>query len=98
MAMAGDGPCLVCNAPATIADWTPSQEWLSVEGCGCGDFFISKGLWGARLLSMQAPKREELAKCIRAWRAQGDEAWVTAAGNRMTGPIAIVSVQPFLDP
>ena len=57
MVTAGAGPCLVCNAPATIADWTPIQEWLSVEGCGCGGFFISKGLWGARLVGMRVAER-----------------------------------------
>jgi hypothetical protein len=91
-----DGPCLVCQAPATIADWTPIQEWLSVEDCSCGGFFITKALWSARLVGMRAPEREELAERIRTWRARGDEAWVTAAGNRVTGPLVIASVRPSL--
>jgi hypothetical protein len=60
------GPCLLCTAPTTIVDWTPIPEWLSVEGCGCGGFFISKGLWNLRLVSMRVPEREELAERIRA--------------------------------
>jgi hypothetical protein len=34
-----DGLCPVCLTPATIADWTPIQEWLTVEGCSCEGFF-----------------------------------------------------------
>ena len=98
MVMTSEGSCLVCNAPATIADWTPIQPWLTVEGCGCGGFFVSKGLWDSRLVSMRVRERDELAERIRAWRARGDEAWVTAAGNRVTGPIVIASVRPSLDP
>ena len=97
MVTTADGLCLLCDAPATIADWTPIQEWLTVEGCGCGGFFISKGLWASRMASMGALEREELAERIRTWRARGDEAWVTAAGNRVTGPIVIASVRPSLD-
>ena len=69
------------------------QEWLSLEDCSCGRFFITKALLG---LAIGREARDELAE-RRTWRARGDEAWVTAAGNRMTGPIVIVSVRPPLD-
>jgi hypothetical protein len=81
-----DGPCLVCLAPATIAEWTPIQEWLTVEGCECESFFVSKNLWSSRLVRLPAWERQELAERIRTWRLRGDEAWVTTVGNRMTGP------------
>jgi hypothetical protein len=65
------GPCLLCTAPAIIADWTPMPEWLSVEGCGCGGFFISKDLWNLRLVSMRVPEREELAERLRTGACEG---------------------------
>ena len=68
------------------------------RGVRLWSFFISKDLWNLRLVSMRVPEREELAERIRAWRTRGDEAWVTAAGNRVTGPIVIASVRPSLDP
>jgi hypothetical protein len=93
-----DGPCLVCLTPATITDWTPIREWLTVEGCGCEGFFVSKNLWGSRLVRLRAWERQELAERIRAWRLRGNEAWVTTVGNGMTGPIVITSLRPSLDP
>ena len=98
MVTTSDGPCLVCLTPASIADWTPIQEWLTVEGCGCEGFFVSRNLWRSRLVRLPAWERQELAERIRAWRLRGDEAWVTTVGNHMTGPIVITSLRPSLDP
>ena len=52
MVTTSDGPCLVCLTPASIADWTPIQEWLTVEGCGCEGFFVSRNLWRSRLVRL----------------------------------------------
>jgi hypothetical protein len=30
----------LCARAATIADWSPVQDWLTVEGCTCGGFFV----------------------------------------------------------
>jgi hypothetical protein len=61
-----------------------------------GGLLHLQDLWNWRLVRMPVPEREELAE--RTWRTREDEAWVTAAGNRVTGPIVIASVRPSLDP
>ena len=43
-------PCPLCGHAATVTDWRPSHlDWLVVEGCACGDFFVSAALFEERL-------------------------------------------------
>jgi hypothetical protein len=91
MVMTGDKSCALCTHPATVLDWTPLTEWVVVEGCLCGGFFIAKPLWAQRIPSMPPAEREELGTRIRSWRARGDEAWVAALHSSGNSPIVIVS-------
>jgi len=71
------GLCALCTSAATITDWGPVQDWLAIEGCPCGGFFIEKSLWDGRLLTMPTSDREAFAARLRAWRATRREAWVS---------------------
>jgi hypothetical protein len=94
-----DGSCALCTRPATIADWGPIhpiQEWLTVEGCPCGGFFVWKSLWHLRLLRMPKAKRGALAARVRDWRAGGREAWISTADGTLDGPLVISPGRPAL--
>jgi hypothetical protein len=77
MVTAAPESCAVCASPATITDWRPFEDWLAVQGCPCNGFFITKWLWAGPLRRMLRPNREALGLRIRAWRANGREAWVS---------------------
>src|SRR5262249_625246 len=32
--------CPVCRGSATLTDWRPALEWMSVEDCRCRGFFV----------------------------------------------------------
>jgi hypothetical protein len=77
MVTAATASCTICASPATITDWRPLEDWLVVEGCLCNGFFIRKWLWAGRLRRMLKSDRKTLSARIRAWRANGREAWVS---------------------
>jgi hypothetical protein len=75
-------PCPLCGYAATVTDWRPSHlDWLVVEGCGCGDFFVSAALFEGRLPRLSAEERQTLSTRIRWFRAKGVEAWCTTTAD-----------------
>jgi len=82
MVTAATETCAVCASPATITDWRPLEDWLSVEGCPCNGFFIRKWLWAGQLRRMLRPDRAALSARIRAQRANGGEAWVSTEDGK----------------
>jgi hypothetical protein len=94
MVTAAPAVCALCRHPATIADWTPIQAWLAVEGCPCGGFFIWKTLWEERLPGMAEMECQELAARIRNWRAGGREAWISTTDGTLTGLLVVFPERP----
>jgi hypothetical protein len=94
MVTAAAGLCPMCRNAATVADWTPIQAWLAVEGCPCGGFFIGKILWEERLPGMAKTECLELAARIREWRAAGYEVWISTTDGTVHGPLFLSSVMP----
>ena len=89
------GSCWICAGPATITNWTAIGDWLTVEDCACGGFFVLATLWDQRMLRMLTPERQDLAERLRTWRGRGDEAWLaTRSRDGAGGPIVIASEQP----
>lgn len=88
--------CALCDSPATITDWTPIHDWLTVEGCSCGGFFVWTGVWDWRLHAMPEPERQRLAARVRSWRASGREAWIATPDGQLMGRIGIFLERPVL--
>jgi hypothetical protein len=84
----------VCARAATIADWSPAQDWLTVEGCTCGGFFVWKGVWEFRIPNLTEGERQDLAVRVRSVRAKDREAWISTADGTLTGPLVIQADRP----
>jgi hypothetical protein len=82
--------CPLCGEAAIVTDWRPSRlEWVVVEGCACGDFFVSAAVFKDRLPWMSHPEREALVARIRWFRSKGIEAWCTTIDGTVDGPLDI---------
>jgi hypothetical protein len=89
MVTTAPGTCVLCTRAATITDWSPVQDWLTVEGCPCGDFFVWAGLWRQRFPGMPERERQELAARVRDSRAGGHEAWLSTEDGTLASSIVI---------
>jgi hypothetical protein len=93
--MASEAPssCPVCTHSATVTDWRPRLDWLVVEGCPCGGFFVWAPLIdGLRRLS--AAERSDLAATIQGFRAMNHEPWLTSADGGIFGRPVILTERP----
>ena len=88
-------PCPVCEAPALVLDWSPSVEWLVVEGCPCNGYRIRADLVAtARLKKLAPAERNGLQGRIHAMHASGRLAWVDTKTGTMRGPLVVLAAQP----
>ena len=94
MVNAATGSCALCTDAATITNWSPIREWLTVEGCSCRGFFVWTGVWYLRLPKMSEADRGSLAGQVRDWRASGREAWISTADGTLTGRLVVFSERP----
>jgi hypothetical protein len=84
------GTCPLCGRAAIITDWRPTHlDWVVVEGCSCGDFFVSAPLFEHRLPRLAESERQALTSRIRWFRAKGAEAWCTTPDGSVDGPLDI---------
>jgi hypothetical protein len=81
--------CPLCGQAATVTDWRPSVDWVVVEGCGCGGFFVSAPLFEGRLSTLSEADRRALALRIRWFRAKKREAWCVTTDGSGSGPLDI---------
>jgi hypothetical protein len=88
------GPCPLCGEWAIHVDWWPTADWIVVEGCACGGFFVAAHLVRARLPDLPAANREALAESVQKFRAMGEEAWCTTTDGRASGPLVIRTERP----
>jgi hypothetical protein len=51
--------CPVCEGPATLTDWRPRLDWMAVEDCPCGGFFVWTPLLDEGRLARLAPEDRE---------------------------------------
>jgi hypothetical protein len=86
--------CPLCRQVASVTDWRPGLDWLVVEGCGCGDFFVAAAIYDHRLPSLSDADRRDLAARIRWFRAKGCEAWCTTADGTAAGTLQIRDERP----
>src|SRR5688572_11260681 len=96
MVTVATGSCALCRGSATIADWSPRHDWLTVDGCACLGFFVWNGVWNPRLPGMAERERKALATQVRDWRAGGREAWIFTEDGTLTGPLVILPERPSL--
>lgn len=88
--------CPLCGLAATVTDWRPGVDWVVVEGCACGGFFVSAPLFEGRLATLSEADRRALALRIRWFRAKGREAWCVTTDGSGTGPLDIREGAPPL--
>jgi hypothetical protein len=88
--------CPVCEGPATLTDWRPRLDWMAVEDCPCGGFFVWTPLLDEGRLARLAPEdREILSQRLRHLRAtQTTEAWLTTRDGTVMGALLIRTVRP----
>jgi hypothetical protein len=86
--------CPLCGWLTTVTDWRPSVDWLVIEDCQCGGFFLWAGLPNERLMRLSRDTRERLALRVRGLRASGREAWCTTEDGTATGPLVVRTARP----
>jgi hypothetical protein len=87
-------PCPICGLPAIVTDWRPRLEWIVVEDCSCGGFFLWTGLPQDRLANLSAADRDDLAARIRKFRAMGHEVWGATTDGTPHGPLVVRTARP----
>ena len=86
--------CPLCSHVVTIADWSSLPDWLTIEGCPCGGFFLWKAVFEFRLPHMSDVERQNLAFRVRSLRVKNREAWVSTADRTVNGPLVVESDRP----
>jgi hypothetical protein len=86
--------CPLCSHPATVTDWRPRLDWITVEGCPCGGFFVEARILEGRVPGLTAADRVDFAVRVRVFRAMGHEAWWTTLDGTETGPLVIRGERP----
>jgi hypothetical protein len=88
-------PCPVCETPARVLDWSPSVEWLVIEGCACEGYRIRADLVAnRRLKNLGLAERRGLQGRIHAMHASNRVAWVDTVTGAVRGPLVVLAVQP----
>ena len=79
-------PCPVCRGSATLTDWRPHLNWMTVENCPCDGFFVWTPLLDdGRLDRLTQEDRETLSQRIGHLRLTESEAWLTTPGRHRDG-------------
>ena len=87
--------CPVCRGPATLTDWRPHLNWMTVEDCTCDGFFIWTPLLDdGRLDRLTSEDREILGQRLRHLRATESEAWLATRDGTVMGALIIRTVRP----
>jgi hypothetical protein len=94
MARETPGSCPICNHAASVTDWRPRLDWVAVEDCPCGGFFVWARLLELRLPRLSPTERVALAADIPRFRAMNKEAWLTTANEGVFGPVVILTQRP----
>ncbi len=88
--------CPVCTGPATLTDWRPNADWMTVEGCACLGFFVWTSLLDeGRLSRLTLEDRKILSERVRDLRATQTEAWLTTRDGTVMGALIIRTVRPY---
>jgi hypothetical protein len=84
--------CPLCRQRATVTDWRPRADWLAIEGCSCGGYFLRAGLLSGGLGS--PAERLALAVSVRGFRAMDREVWLAMADGATGGPLVVRTERP----
>src|SRR5262245_56667130 len=84
----------LCSQPATVTDWRPDLDWITVEGCSCGGYFLADGVLRRRVPAMSEAARAELTARIQEVRVSGHEAWLTTSDGGLNGPLIVQPGRP----
>jgi Zn ribbon nucleic-acid-binding protein len=84
--------CPLCTAAATVTDWRHVSEWIAVEDCACGGYFIWMPMI-ERVRVLPDRDRQALVRRVRDFRKGGHEAWFATTNGVMTGPLVIRTSQ-----
>jgi len=96
MRTAATESCALCRHVATIAEWSPLPDWLTVAECPCSGYFVRKAVWTFRLPHLTDAERQNLTFRVRSLRVKKREAWVSTADRTVTGPLVVESDRPML--
>ena len=87
--------CPVCRASATLTDWRPHANWMTVEDCACEGFFVWTPLLDdGRLTRLTPEDRETLSQRIRHLHGTKSEAWLATRDGTVLGALIIRTVRP----
>ncbi len=63
--------CPLCERTAQVPDWSPGEDWKTIEGCACrpNGFLVEAGVWST--LPGRTPLvRQRLSDRLRAYPAE----------------------------
>jgi hypothetical protein len=87
--------CPVCAEPATLTDWRPELDWMTVEDCACNGFFVWTPLFDEGRLGRLTPEdRETLSQRIRHLHGSGSEAWLATRDGTVMGALILRTERP----
>ena len=87
--------CPVCGEPATLTDWRPHLDWMTVEDCACNGFFVWTPLFDEGRLGRLTPEdREILSQRIRHLHGSESEAWLTTRDATVMGALILRTERP----
>jgi len=87
-------PCPLCGEPATLIDWRPALDWMTVDECPCNGYFVWMPLISdGRLARLTPEDRDTLSGRIRALRLTG-EAWLTTRDGTAMGALILRDERP----
>jgi hypothetical protein len=86
--------CPLCGALATLTSWRPQFEWMGVEGCTCGGFFVTSFVVTGVLPDLAPSARQEVIRHVQAQRATRREVWLTTTDGTSTGDLVTRGERP----
>ena len=87
--------CPVCTEPATLTDWRPHLNWMTIEDCRCNGFFVWTPLFDEGRLGRLTPEdRETLSQRIRHFHATESEASLATRDGTVMGALILRTVRP----
>jgi hypothetical protein len=87
--------CPVCRGAATMTDWRPHLNWMTVEDCPCDGFFVWTPLLDdGRLDRLTQEDRETLSQRIRHLQGTESEAWLATRDGTVMGALILRTVRP----
>jgi hypothetical protein len=86
--------CPLCRQVAIVAAWSSGPDWLAIQGCPCGGYFVWRPVWQVRMPQLTDLERQNLTFRVRSHRVKYREVWVSTADGTVDGVLVVESHRP----